>query len=78
MRVGRKALGRVSLPTFFARAKKVGRSPVRRVEAFASKNPKTKSKNWIPAFAGMMSERAKLDSGLRRNDERKNKELDSS
>jgi len=24
---GRNALGRVSLPTFFARAKKVGRSP---------------------------------------------------
>jgi len=51
----RKALGRVSLPTFFARAKKVGRSPK------ASGSPcskKQNSKNWIPAFAGMTSERA--------------------
>jgi hypothetical protein len=34
---GRNALGRVSLPTFFARAKKVGRSSRGRVEAFALK-----------------------------------------
>jgi len=68
----RKALGRVSLPTFFARAKKVGRSPK------ASGSPcskKQNSKNWIPAFAGMTNKRAEkqLDSGFRRNDERKSK-----
>jgi len=34
---GRKVLGRVSLPTFFARAKKVGRSAEGRVEALALK-----------------------------------------
>jgi hypothetical protein len=45
MRVGRKALGRVSLVPFFARAKKGTRSPERRVEAFALKNQN--SKNWM-------------------------------
>jgi hypothetical protein len=60
MRVGRKALGRVSLPTFFARAKKVGRSAEGRVEAFALKS-QNKSKQ-------------ELDSRLRGNEERKNKD----
>jgi len=41
----RKALGRVSLPTFFARAKKVGRSAKGRVEAFALKTKTSKSKD---------------------------------
>jgi|GEM_PF-2417945 len=61
---GRKALGRVSLVPFFARAKKGTRSPQ------ASGSPcskKQNSKNWIPAFAGMTSGRAKtMDSGLTR------------
>jgi len=52
---GRKALGRVSLVPFFARAKKGTRSPEGRVEAFALKTKASKSKNWIPAFAGMTS-----------------------
>jgi len=38
---GRKALGRVSLVPFFARAKKGTRSPERLVEAFALKKAKT-------------------------------------
>jgi len=41
----RNALGRVSLPTFFARAKKVGRSSKGRVEAPALKNKTSKSKD---------------------------------
>jgi len=45
MRVGRKALGRVSLVPFFARAKKGTRSPEGRVEAFALKNKTNKSKD---------------------------------
>jgi len=60
MRVGRKALGRVSLPTFFARAKKVGRSSAGRVEAFALNENRNKQKQ-------------KLDSRLRGNDERRAK-----
>jgi len=75
MRVGRKALGRVSLVPFFARAKKGTRSPVRRVEAFALKTKTSKSKDaGFPLRARGNDEResrAKLDSGFRRNDEPK-------
>jgi hypothetical protein len=54
--------GCVSLLTFFAQAKKVSRSPVGRVEAFALKN---------------RSPKQELDSSLRWNDEQKAKALDS-
>ncbi len=43
MRVGRNALGRVSLLTFSARAEKVRRSPAGRVEAFAPETKQTRT-----------------------------------
>jgi len=73
----RKALGRVSLVPFFARAKKGTRSAGGRVEAFALKTQTSKSKDaGFPLEARGNDERksrAKLDSGFRRNDERKQK-----
>jgi hypothetical protein len=54
MRVGRWALGRVLWVTFLARARKVTRAAEGRAKAFALQ-AKIKSKNWIPAFAGMTS-----------------------
>jgi hypothetical protein len=42
---GRNALGRASLVTFFARAKKMTRSPIGRVEAFAPNHKKQKAKS---------------------------------
>jgi hypothetical protein len=73
---GRNALGRVSLPTFSARAEKVGRSPEGRVEACAL-GPITKSKSKVAGFPlrargnDEQESRQELDSRLRGNDERR-------
>ena len=50
--------------------KKVTRSPAGRVEALHLKR-QTRARNWILACAGMTSKKIKMDSGLRRNDKRK-------
>jgi hypothetical protein len=70
----RKALGRVSLPTFFLCTSKESR-PLGQRTSGSLCSKKQNSKNWIPAFAGMTNKRAEkqLDSGFRRNDERKSK-----
>jgi hypothetical protein len=77
----RKALGRVSLVPFFARAKKGTRSPVRRVEAFALKNKTAKQSKdaGFPLRAcGNDGPGQELDSRLRGNDERERRaKLDS-
>jgi hypothetical protein len=57
---------------FFVQAKKsdprAGRA--RKNERTRSEQNQEQTQNWIPAFAGMTSERAKtLDSGFRRDDE---------
>jgi len=80
MRVGRKALWRVSLVPFFARAKKGTRSPEGRVEAFALKTKTSKSKDaGFPLRACGNNELGQeLDSRLRGNDERERRaKLDS-